>query len=969
MKGLTRLLMAACLCCVVGCNSEIPLEEMSDIQLSKTSCDIQISTAQAKAAGKEVNSSESEYIFGSTDMISLYEKVQKDVDPDPGDEQYCVCGTDVCDKGIGCLLQDGAYTCAGFDKDAVEEGECSPILIDQRYLGYFIVTHFLPILKELMIVRELSKQVLYRKSDDASSLYAWSVTRSLIESQNIKNNFFKSKTYRDKLAKLTEMTTLNEMSSAVPSMMIEQITAASTNDEMSDAQKENIKASITAIIEDNETLENNINTLKSAMSAGIMIPDAIRENDIYQNYNIVGSLVVLGAMAECQNGNSGFCPEERYYQAEKNVNEMCQNPNDKDVCTHTLHLKNTLLKNINASIPDEMSVEETCQMIGDFGTCTHTYEFSESVKIPVTYFYHKTEKKVDIWYPFEGLAILDVDSGYISKPDSGPKYTMQVKNIVKPKDTVNPVLYNGNQFVCNFPSQDQDSLKDCQICSLMDEEGNVVVGPEPCGQIFPKDGLVFHLNGANTNTSKTDGVPERLYSGYRQIAARLLKNMGEFDGLTNTDGKLFTDYSILDLANSPQTLIDHDNDQATEKILDPKEDKVAEMIDKFLVEQTHYLLTARTNLDQLLTDPKIQKMASLLFIDPAGANALEKLECAKVKDMNGEETIDGIPYREVCRTTLTPEMVSSDDAIAIMTALKNMFSYSYGDYFSDKPKLYEAHRRFFEQYILTSMSDSELNYLFEMTFTQNNRCVDHKTPTGQVVGINQYCTDRLFQNNIFTIKELSDVVFGKEGNLTNKETSITNAGALVDNIIMDSNFELKKLNASDEGSSDECKTEALYSLKSEQIQKLAEQFGDSLGINADSVKGVDVISSNIYLGDDKGINSMSAKLRINTNDGCEIKDLTLNGTWISHRCPMGASCTNNNECGMCSNSDVPKNYGWFRGQEKMESEFRDETEGKDKEYEWRDYSHAKCVKGMLEAVDKTDETESGESNETETPET
>ena len=82
MKGLTRILMAACLCCAVGCNTDIPTEQMSDLQSSQTSCNLKLSTSQAKSVGEIVNKVSSEtlsddlknidFIFGSEDMSKLY---------------------------------------------------------------------------------------------------------------------------------------------------------------------------------------------------------------------------------------------------------------------------------------------------------------------------------------------------------------------------------------------------------------------------------------------------------------------------------------------------------------------------------------------------------------------------------------------------------------------------------------------------------------------------------------------------------------------------------------------------------------------------------------------------------------------------------------------------------------------------------------------------------------------------------
>ena len=962
MKGLTRILIAACLCCAVGCNSEIPTEEMPEIDLSQTSCDMQISASQAKTAGEIVNKKsdvsdekyQDDYMFNSQNMIKLYDYVSTLKSKKDDEQLYCVCGTDVCDAGIGCVLQDGAYTCAGFDKKAVDEGECSPILIEQRYLGYLVVTRLLPVLKELMIVRDLSKKVLYSKDKtDSSVRYVWSVVRSLYTNDNVKKYFYKSIAYQKNLT----------------------------------------------------ALDNG---------SDLIVSDFMNNDD---NYNIVGSLAVLGAMAECQNGNSGFCPEEKYYSAKMT---------DVQVLNQDIAIDN--------SLPED---QRNCQEMEGYGVCLHfgtddngiIYNIDKdgnptSPKYPILYYYHKSsDNNIDIMYPFEDFAKLGMKFGV-----SGA-YESRIKNIFK------SYLDSETEFVCNFGTEEN-----CQICSTTDTGGNLLAGPEPCRQIFPKDGLVFHLNGTSTNTSKTEGVPKRIYSGYRQIAARLLRNMGEFDKFdseTDNLGKSYKDYSILELADLPVTFnpakdengnIIKDENGNTIEIPDKTEDKIAEIIDKFLVDQTYYLLTAKTNLDKLLADVRLQRLLVLLFKDPAGANVIELIDSAYVKDMNGEYIEDAsadrgyrlakgneqgthkqendgyVPdkkgtyirdesadrgYRlaignekgthvKISRTKLSPEDINNDDGIVIMNALKNMFSYSYGDYFADNPELFEAHRLFFAQYMLSSLSSDDQNYLFEMTFTQNNRCVDHKTPTGQVVGINQYCSDIAFRNNVFTLNDLTNAVFGSG---KDKEFGVNNAAALADGIIMDSEFELKKSkpaeNAKEECSAEE-NVEALYSLSSEQVQKIVELFGKSLNLDKpDSIKGIDVVSAKMYLGDEKGTNPLTVKIRINDGSTCpKVHEIQSNGTWISHRCPMGASCTENNECGMCSNSEIPHNYGWFRGQETMESEFNAENDSEaTTKYEWINYTNATCERGMLKSADEyteptpqdteeeTDETEGTEETE------
>ncbi len=729
MKKLTRILIAACLCGAVGCDTEIPTEEMLGIQeatstqSSNVQCNggITLTSTQVKIVGDIVNRlpgieeklnkpelQDKDFIFGSQDMVDLYRYVAQNEDKGIGGETYCACGTDVCDLGISCNELNGSYICAG--QKGLEEGACSPIFVEQRYLAYLAITRLLPFLKELMTVRNLAKIVIYGIADRnspfsektleelqgmspeeldnykkvATEFQTWKVIRNLIVSDSVQNNLFKSTEYKKKLERLKK----DKNDLVIPSNVI---------------------------------------------------PDDIKP----ENYDILGSLVVLGAMAECMNEGSNNCPQTQW-------------------------------------------------------------------------------------------------------PD-------------------------GQQY---DPDWDKDKL-------------------------YP---VIFEIVGANK--SSTDGVPGRIYTLIRRIAARLLLKAGEFDDLFEADAKLAKS-STIQLAGLTGDA-------------NSNEDEIANRIDTFLVHQTHYLLNANTNLDMLLEDARIKQIMMALFENPLSPTSTVKKEC---KENNCDKMWEN---NTLWNTKIKPESISNDDAALILNALKNMFTQSYGYYLAskDEEKLYEAHRQFFGQYMYDAMKSTERQKLFEMTFTQTNRCIDHILPSGQDIGINQYCLDPLFQNNVFTFPTLASLVVGSGDD----EASTDAACALADGIIMDKDFELKNNDDSN-----------LFSLLPEQVTEASSLLGLS------NVTGITVKSIDIHLGDDTGSNPFTVNAIISFNGGKSIEqEIKSSGMWISHRCPLGASCTENNECGMCSNSSISHDYGKFR-----------EPQDIDGKYPLTHYSNAICEKGVL--VQKTED--------------
>ena len=378
----------------------------------------------------------------------------------------------------------------------------------------------------------------------------------------------------------------------------------------------------------------------------------------------------------------------------------------------------------------------------------------------------------------------------------------------------------------------------------------------------PSDSMALHIAG--TNKSSNPQYPPTIYSSLRYIAANRLVLAGELTGHAS------------DLAN----ITGITNNNGDEKI-DAEMDEIANKIDKFLINEFKIMLETYTiNLDDLLGDARLQRLMGIMFKDVNSLEVITDDDCTPETGHNYD-----------CPIALKPNDISNEDAAVILNAVKGLFMYSFSSLDS---KLYAAHRKFFGDFMLAVMLPEARRNLYDMTFTQNNRCVDHTSPSGQVIGINQYCSGVFFQSNVFTFGSLATAV------LADSELGNQNSTDLADGIIMDTSFNL----VSGDG-------KPLFTLTPTQVEQLQALIGRT------GITKVDVESIDIYLGDERDSNPLTVHAKVYAATGSngaivELEQaLVPGGNWVSYRCPMGASCTVNNECGMCSNTEIAHDYGYF----------------------------------------------------------
>ncbi len=435
----------------------------------------------------------------------------------------------------------------------------------------------------------------------------------------------------------------------------------------------------------------------------------------------------------------------------------------------------------------------------------------------------------------------------------------------------------------------------------------------------PKE-LILHLDGSSKSTNP--GVPQGIYQSIRVIAANRLLIAGEFDRLIKT-GLIDSKHENLIKESSPVELANLSGDDY---------DSIAAVIDQFIIDQIGFMLnTHDVNLDNLLMNETFAKLIPLVFKNPQDPMAVSvKINPDCEEFINSDENKDNLDEYD-CKINFVPSNINNKDAAIIIDTLKALWAYSYSSpENSVNSKVYEAHRKFFAEFILKSMSPEDRRRLYDMTFTQTNKCSNHESPTGQKIGINQYCSGPFFQSNIFTFGSLASAVLG------DTDAAVENSCDLADGIIMDRTFTLQKSSG-----------ENLFTLQPDQIVALGKVMANSgmnLPVEIKDITEISISSVDIYLGDDRGANPLTVRISIKTNNGTEIPlETTPTGTWISYRCPMGASCTENNECGQCSNTEVPHNYGLFSCA----------TLDKDGQCKSELYDNAICTEGVLKNVDNS----------------
>ena len=218
---------------------------------------------------------------------------------------------------------------------------------------------------------------------------------------------------------------------------------------------------------------------------------------------------------------------------------------------------------------------------------------------------------------------------------------------------------------------------------------------------------------------------------------------------------------------------------------------------------------------------------------------------------------------------------------------------------------------------------------------------------GHALGVKQYCHSSMFASGVFTFDKLAHSV------MVEGQAGLDNACYLADGIIMDDTFELKALDPNT-GYVDEnanlmdlstqqvasifntigtekamqiFKTVDLSELTTEQRNKLSSVLTNNEAMSSLLAEAkVSIKSLSLYLGDAVANNQMTINSVMKFPQTLPGKDLKvaipMEGEWLTYRCPMGASCTVDGECGVCANSPVEHNYGG-------------------------EYSHATCENGAL----------------------
>ena len=407
------------------------------------------------------------------------------------------------------------------------------------------------------------------------------------------------------------------------------------------------------------------------------------------------------------------------------------------------------------------------------------------------------------------------------------------------------------------------------------------------------DDMLIHIDGARK--SSTSGVTIAFYNMIREISVHLLRSNGKLPG--------------------------HDN--MTDAQLTASEDPdIANKVDQFIIDQVAMMMNSSQDLTQILAKPEIATLQSQLFdtSNPAAGNVKLDPSCTSSNKMD-------------CKINLKPTDITNNTAKAILNALKNTLSSSYSTS-SEDLIIYKAHRQFFGQFVVRGMSKEDTNNLFALTFSQKDRCIDKTSMAGHALGIKQYCHSAMFESGIFTFDKLAESV------LVEGQAGLDNACFLADGIIMDETFELKAL---DENTGYVNENANLIDLTTQQVANLFNTIGTEKAMQIFSTLDlsdltpdqksklsaalsgsqnssamlaeakVSIKSISLYLGDATDSNQLMINSIFKfpqTLPGVDLKvAIPMSGEWMSYRCPMGASCTVDEECGVCANSPVEHNYG------------------------------------------------------------
>ena len=505
--------------------------------------------------------------------------------------------------------------------------------------------------------------------------------------------------------------------------------------------------------------------------------------------------------------------------------------------------------------------------------------------------------------------------------DAGAK--VKIANLIQSPNLINnlfktdlgnlPVIENGeNQGQLNFgeiiaslTKTDENSVKTknafyarlfySSICECMNGSSG-----------YCPDDMLIHVDGAHK--SSTSGVAIGFYTMIREISVHLLRSIGKLSGHNNmTDAQLAasTDASI------------------------------AKLVDEFIIDQVSMMMNSSQDLTQILSNSDIAALQDQMFDSNNPTAGYVKLDpsCTSADKMS-------------CKIKLKPTDINNTTAKAILNALKNLLTSSYSRASADLPS-YKAHRQFFGQFVVRGMSDEDRNNLFALTFSQNDRCIDNTSMAGHALGVKQYCHSSMFASGVFSFDKLANSV------MVEGQAGLDNACYLADGIIMDDTFELKALDPNT-GYVDEnanlmdlstqqvasifntigtekamqiFKTVDLSELTTEQRNKLSSVLTNNEAMSSLLAEAkVSIKSLSLYLGDAVANNQMTINSVMKFPQTLPGKDLKvaipMEGEWLTYRCPMGASCTVDGECGVCANSPVEHNYGG-------------------------EYSHATCENGAL----------------------
>ena len=293
-------------------------------------------------------------------------------------------------------------------------------------------------------------------------------------------------------------------------------------------------------------------------------------------------------------------------------------------------------------------------------------------------------------------------------------------------------------------------------------------------------------------------------------------------------------------------------------------------LDEFFIRQAGGLLFNSVELSSVLSVPNVMTIASKTFV-PEGTNIL------KWKSKPSE-------------ILLTDVSVAAADGLLMV--LRDVLTASYNRYGD-----YEAHRLFLGHAILQNMLGTDKDKLFALTFRQNSQCNNYISPIGHVYGVNKYCYSKLFTSGVLTFEGLANRVLadGQEGE--------DHASGLADAMIMGNTFALPLENVRFG------KNEIFVLDKVLDFNTLFKKYSLN-ALTLESIESVEIYKIDIEWNTVNDRNVMNAYVQINSTGNASVNiSIPLKGEWLINRCPMGASCTVNNECGICANSAVVRHYG------------------------------------------------------------